>query len=92
MKAKYMAAIHAALFTLASLFAAQLLAASEKSPAAGFMASAPAGMALGAGMAPEGCVDCHATGYVDWTDDPFNGGQRVSSGLSGSTNGPIRLD
>ena len=62
MKAKYMAAFHAALFTLASLFAAQLLAASEKSPAAGFMASAPAGMALGAEMAPEGCS---AQAYLD---------------------------
>ena len=58
---------------------------------------APAEMALGAGVAPEGCMDCHTTGYVDWTeigwtDDPFNGGERVGSELSGSTNGPARLD
>jgi octaheme c-type cytochrome (tetrathionate reductase family) len=58
---------------------------------------APAAMALGAGPSPEGCMDCHTTGYVDWTeigwtDDPFNGGQRVSASPSGSSAGAVRLD
>ena len=58
---------------------------------------APAENALGAGAAPDGCMDCHTTGYVDWTeigwtDDPFNGGQRVSGELSGSSAGVARLD
>jgi hypothetical protein len=48
---------------------------------------APKEMALGYGPAPDNCADCHITGVVDftelgWTDDPFNGGERVDGGES----------
>jgi octaheme c-type cytochrome (tetrathionate reductase family) len=48
---------------------------------------APKEKALGYGAAPDNCMDCHITGVVDftelgWTDDPFNGGERVDGGES----------
>ena len=48
---------------------------------------APKENALGYGAAPDNCMDCHITGVVDftelgWTDDPFNGGERVDGGES----------
>jgi octaheme c-type cytochrome (tetrathionate reductase family) len=48
---------------------------------------APAEQALGAGPSPDNCMDCHVTGVVDftelgWTDDPLNGGERISAGES----------
>ena len=46
---------------------------------------APKAMALGAGPAPDSCLDCHTTGVVDftelgWTADPLSGGERVDGG------------
>lgn len=43
---------------------------------------APAENALGAGPAPDNCMSCHATQYIEWdelgwTGDPLQGGQRV---------------
>jgi octaheme c-type cytochrome (tetrathionate reductase family) len=49
---------------------------------------APAEQALGYGVLPDGCLDCHTTNVVDWqalgwTDDPLQGGERInSSGLA----------
>jgi len=48
---------------------------------------APAEMALGAGPAPDSCIDCHVSNNIDftklgWTADPLNGGQRVEDGAS----------
>ena len=45
---------------------------------------APKEQALGYGPFPDGCVDCHTTQDIEWdklgwTDDPFNGGDRVGS-------------
>ena len=98
-------------FAVSRITVRQALRASSSSPAAHIAARrsvssiddgaiheiAPAENALGAGPSPDGCMDCHSTGYVDWTeigwtDDPFNGGTRVSSGPSGSAAGTARLD
>jgi octaheme c-type cytochrome (tetrathionate reductase family) len=43
---------------------------------------APAEQALGVGMIPDACMDCHATEHIDWsalgwTGDPLDGGSRV---------------
>jgi octaheme c-type cytochrome (tetrathionate reductase family) len=42
---------------------------------------APAENALGAGIMPDNCMDCHQSGYIDWvalgwTADPLDGGVR----------------
>ena len=60
---------------------------------------APAEMALGAGPAPDNCIDCHVSNNIDftelgWTADPLNGGQRVDGGESVMLDrpAPTRLD
>jgi len=45
---------------------------------------APASEALGTGIVPDSCMDCHQSDSVDfealgWTDDPLNGGVRNST-------------
>ena len=45
---------------------------------------APKEQALGYGPIPDGCADCHTTDYIEWdklgwTDDPFNGGDRIEN-------------
>jgi octaheme c-type cytochrome (tetrathionate reductase family) len=44
---------------------------------------APAEQALGAGMMPDSCMDCHRSEFIDWsilgwTADPMDGGERIS--------------
>ena len=60
---------------------------------------APKENALGAGPAPDNCLDCHTTGAIDftelgWTDDPLSGGERVDGGESVMLDrpAPARLD
>jgi octaheme c-type cytochrome (tetrathionate reductase family) len=45
---------------------------------------APAEDALGAGAMPDGCLDCHTTGVIDfealgWSGDPLQGGERQAT-------------
>jgi len=45
---------------------------------------APAAQALGAGPAPNSCIDCHGGSQIDWsalgwTNDPLNGGDRIGA-------------
>ncbi|MCW8925686.1 MAG: tetrathionate reductase family octaheme c-type cytochrome [Xanthomonadales bacterium] len=52
---------------------------------------APATEALGAGLIPESCMDCHQSGNVDfqalgWTDDPLNGGIRSTTVVPAENN------
>ncbi len=59
---------------------------------------APKEDALGYGPYPDSCIDCHTTQDIEWdklgwTDDPFNGGDRIqnpSSILSAPENRPTR--
>jgi hypothetical protein len=56
---------------------------------------APKEQALGYGPIPDGCADCHTTDYIEWdklgwTDDPFNGGDRIEDDKSAP--GLISLD
>ena len=60
---------------------------------------APAEMALGAGPAPDNCIQCHVSNNIDftelgWTADPLNGGKRVDGGESVMLDRPApqRLD
>ena len=60
---------------------------------------APAEQALGYGPMPDACIDCHSTEYVDWdelgwTDDPLNGGDRVTAPSAPAVIAapPLRLD
>ena len=58
---------------------------------------APKEQALGSGPLPDACNDCHNSSHIDWqelgwTNDPFNGGNRVE-GDAGSISDPgMRLD
>jgi octaheme c-type cytochrome (tetrathionate reductase family) len=52
---------------------------------------APASEALGAGIMPEACMDCHQSGSVDfqalgWTGDPLDGGVRSSTDVPTENN------
>ena len=58
---------------------------------------APKEEALGYGPFPDGCVDCHTTQDIEWdklgwTDDPFNGGDRVGSAPSAFLDPKGKLD
>ena len=58
---------------------------------------APKEEALGYGPFPDGCVDCHTTQDIEWdklgwTDDPFNGGDRVGSAPSAFLDPKRKLD
>jgi hypothetical protein len=58
---------------------------------------APKEEALGYGPFPDGCVDCHTTQDIEWdklgwTDDPFNGGDRVGSAPSAFLGPKGKLD
>ena len=58
---------------------------------------APAEMALGAGIVPDACMDCHQTpGLVDWealgwTADPLDGGVRNTTVVATSSNSSLHL-
>jgi octaheme c-type cytochrome (tetrathionate reductase family) len=48
---------------------------------------APASEALGAGVTPDACLDCHQSGMVDftalgWTADPLDGGVRETAAVA----------
>jgi len=58
---------------------------------------APAENALGNGSFPDACMDCHSTEYIEWdklgwTDDPLNGGDRVSAPAASIAAPAGRLD
>jgi octaheme c-type cytochrome (tetrathionate reductase family) len=57
---------------------------------------APAEQALGYGILPDGCLDCHQSGSVDfealgWTGDPLDGGERVTDAVSAQTSSSLMV-
>ena len=55
---------------------------------------APAEKALGAGIMPEACMDCHQSGLVDfealgWTGDPLYGGVRNTTEVSAANSSSL---
>ena len=55
---------------------------------------APADQALGAGVMPDSCLDCHQSGNVDfqalgWDADPLDGGERTTDAVPTQSNSSL---